>query len=182
MDVIGFTCVSLGSSTVQLHDILGSRRACACSEAGFSSQNGDRVWGVYYRRPAFCFVFFLWAKGLSAKDIHEEMVPVCGGSVCGIKQFTAGWQTFCWWRRGWNGGAEMAETTVSSDGGYVEKCAFSPRSNITFYVLIHLWPIHWLFSYVYTVCVYICLYFAPRQRLNRWADFTDIQYSRVHLS
>jgi hypothetical protein len=41
MDVIGSLCVSLGSSTAQLHDILGSRRAC--SEAGFSSQNGDRV-------------------------------------------------------------------------------------------------------------------------------------------
>jgi hypothetical protein len=43
MDVIGFLCVSLGSSTVQLHDSLGSRRACACSQAGFSSQNGDRA-------------------------------------------------------------------------------------------------------------------------------------------
>jgi hypothetical protein len=43
MDVIGFLCVSLGSSTVQLHDSLGIRRACACSEAGFSSQNGDPV-------------------------------------------------------------------------------------------------------------------------------------------
>jgi hypothetical protein len=29
MDIIGFLCVSLGSSTVQLHDSLGSRRACA---------------------------------------------------------------------------------------------------------------------------------------------------------
>jgi hypothetical protein len=43
MDVIGFLCVSLGSSTVQFQDSLGSRRACACLEAGFSSQNGDRV-------------------------------------------------------------------------------------------------------------------------------------------
>jgi hypothetical protein len=43
MDVIGFLCVSLDSSTVKLKDILGSRRACACSEAGFSSQNGERA-------------------------------------------------------------------------------------------------------------------------------------------
>jgi hypothetical protein len=43
MDVIGFQCVSLGSSTVKLHDSLVSRRACACSEAGFSSQNVDRA-------------------------------------------------------------------------------------------------------------------------------------------
>jgi hypothetical protein len=44
MDVIlGSLCVSLGSSTVQLHDSLGSRRECTCSEAGFSSQNGYRT-------------------------------------------------------------------------------------------------------------------------------------------
>jgi hypothetical protein len=41
MDVVGFLYVSLGSSTVQLHDSLGSKRACACSETGFSSLNGD---------------------------------------------------------------------------------------------------------------------------------------------
>jgi hypothetical protein len=41
MDVIGFIFVSLGSSTVQLHDSLGSRRACACSGAGFHSQIDD---------------------------------------------------------------------------------------------------------------------------------------------
>jgi hypothetical protein len=42
MDVIGFLCVSLGR-TVQLHDSLGSRRACAYLKAGFSCQNGDRA-------------------------------------------------------------------------------------------------------------------------------------------
>jgi hypothetical protein len=44
MYVIGFLYVSLGSSTVQLHGSVGSRRACACSEAGFNSQNRDRSW------------------------------------------------------------------------------------------------------------------------------------------
>jgi hypothetical protein len=43
LDVIFFVCVSLGKRTVQLHDSLGRRRACAWSEAGFSSQNGDRA-------------------------------------------------------------------------------------------------------------------------------------------
>jgi hypothetical protein len=43
MDIIGFLRVSLGRSTVQLQDSVGSRCACACSEAGFSSQNGDRA-------------------------------------------------------------------------------------------------------------------------------------------
>jgi hypothetical protein len=35
MDVISFLCVSLGSSIVHLHYSLASRRAYACSEAGF---------------------------------------------------------------------------------------------------------------------------------------------------
>jgi hypothetical protein len=43
MDVIGFLCVSLGSSTVRLHDSLGSTRAFACLEASFSSRNVDRA-------------------------------------------------------------------------------------------------------------------------------------------
>jgi hypothetical protein len=42
MEIIGFLYASLGSSTIQFHDILGSRRACACSEAGFGSENGVR--------------------------------------------------------------------------------------------------------------------------------------------
>jgi hypothetical protein len=42
MDETIFLCVSLGSSTVQLHDSLGSKLH-AHVEAGFSSQNGDRA-------------------------------------------------------------------------------------------------------------------------------------------
>jgi hypothetical protein len=37
MDIIGVLCASLHSTTVQLHDSLGSRHTCACSEAGFSA-------------------------------------------------------------------------------------------------------------------------------------------------
>jgi hypothetical protein len=48
-----FICVSLGSSTVQLDDRLGGRHACACSEAGFSTQNGNRARGVYDPIGAF---------------------------------------------------------------------------------------------------------------------------------
>jgi hypothetical protein len=43
MAVIGFICVTLGIHTAQLHDSIGSKRASTCSEAGFSSQNGDRA-------------------------------------------------------------------------------------------------------------------------------------------
>jgi hypothetical protein len=57
---------------------LGSRGACACSDAGFSSQNDDRAWGVHHRRSESCYAF-LWAKGLNANDIYKETFPVyCG--------------------------------------------------------------------------------------------------------
>jgi hypothetical protein len=72
MDVIGFLCLSLGSSTVQFHESLGSRRACACSEAGFGGQNGDRAWGVYYQRAVLC----VQKQNLNAKEIHNEAFPV----------------------------------------------------------------------------------------------------------
>jgi hypothetical protein len=54
MDAIGSLCVSLGSSTVQLHDSLGNRRERACSEAGFSRQNVDRACG-YITEEQLCF-------------------------------------------------------------------------------------------------------------------------------
>jgi hypothetical protein len=44
MDVTGFLCVWLGNSRAQLHDNLGIRRACTCSEAGYSIQNGNCTW------------------------------------------------------------------------------------------------------------------------------------------
>jgi hypothetical protein len=74
MDVL-----SLGSSTVELHSSLRSRRACACSEIGFSSQSGDRAEGIYATEKQRSVVRFLWAKGLNAKDIHNEMFPVYSG-------------------------------------------------------------------------------------------------------
>jgi hypothetical protein len=84
------------------------------------------------------------------------------GNVCGVKQFTTGWQTFLW-RRCWNGGAEVAETTVKrllccgfrrtgKAMGQVYQCwwricrdinVFFPGSNITcFTFYIPLWPIY----------------------------------------
>jgi hypothetical protein len=58
MEVMGFLCVSLGSSTVQFRDSLGSRPACACSAAGFSSQNGDHAEGVISKSSVLLCVFF----------------------------------------------------------------------------------------------------------------------------
>jgi hypothetical protein len=84
MAVINFLLELVGSSTVQLHDSPGSRCACACSEAGFSSQNGDCVGGASYRRTAFCCAI-LWTKGLKAKDIHKEIFPVYSGKCLSCK-------------------------------------------------------------------------------------------------
>jgi hypothetical protein len=154
-------CVSLGSSTVQLHDSLVSRLSFECSETGFSSQKGDSAWGVYYRRAAFgCAIF--WVGGMI---FIKKYFLFTLGSVCRVKRYITGWQTFRWWRRIWNGGAEVAETTVRTllfcgfrrtdkAMGQVYQClwmicleinVFFTVSSIkcfTFYVL--LWPIYWL--------------------------------------
>jgi hypothetical protein len=140
MDVIGFLCVSLGSSTVQLHDSLGSRRACACSEARFSSQNGDLLEesSTEEQRP---FMRFLWANWHNAKDIHKCFLFTMG-SVCHVNRFRAGsrnvaettvkWLLFCGFRH------------TSKAIGQVYQCWWRICSNIacfTFY--IHLWRVYW---------------------------------------
>jgi hypothetical protein len=79
MDVIGFLCVSLGSSTVQLHDSLRSRHACACSEAGFSSQYGDRS-----------VVRFCEQKDSMQRIFIKKCFLFTMGSVCLVKRFTTG--------------------------------------------------------------------------------------------
>jgi hypothetical protein len=86
MDVIGFLCVSLGSSRVQLYDSIRKIRSYIFSEARFSSQNGDRAWGIYYRGAAFCCVFFVGKR--TEKDIHKEMFHVYGGKC--VTRFTTG--------------------------------------------------------------------------------------------
>jgi hypothetical protein len=79
MDIIGFLCVLLGSSTVQLHDSLGIRCACTCSGAGFRSHNGDHAWVCTTKEQRSVVCFFLWAEGINAKDIHNKMIPVYSG-------------------------------------------------------------------------------------------------------
>jgi hypothetical protein len=64
---------------------LGSRRARACSDGGFSSKNGDRPSCTTEEQPSI--VRFIWAKGLSAKDIHK-CFQLTVGSVYRIKHFT----------------------------------------------------------------------------------------------
>jgi hypothetical protein len=91
-------------------DIIGSRCACACSEAGFGSQNGDRAWGVYYRRAAFCYAFFV-RKRIVINKCFLFMVK----SICRVKWFTTGSRNFLKdVRKSQDArpGAEVAETTV----------------------------------------------------------------------
>jgi hypothetical protein len=163
MDAIGFLYVSLGSSTVQLHDSLGSRRAWEFSEPSFSSQNDDSTLGLYQRRAAFCCEFFCGKKVSRQRIIIKKYVLFTVGNVCRVKRFTTGLQMFRWWR-GWNGDAEVAETTVKrllccgfrrTGKAMGKECecwwrifleihAF-PVSNITcFTYYIHLWSIYWL--------------------------------------
>jgi hypothetical protein len=89
MDVIlvGFWCVSVCSSTVQLHNSLGSRHACACSEAHFSGPNGDRAWGMYYRRAEF-FVRFCGQKHAMQRIFIKKYFLLTVRSVCRVKRFT----------------------------------------------------------------------------------------------
>jgi hypothetical protein len=94
MDVIGFLCVSLGSSTVQLHDSLGSRHACTCSEASFSSQNCDRAWGEYYRRAEFCCAFFM-QQDSTQRIFIKQCILFMLGSVCCVVAWSGsqlGWE------------------------------------------------------------------------------------------
>jgi hypothetical protein len=85
-----FICVSLGNSIVQLHDNLGSRRACACSEAGFSRQNGDRGWGVYYRKTVFWCEVLGQIKNSMQRIFIEKSFLFMVKSVRRVKRFATG--------------------------------------------------------------------------------------------
>jgi hypothetical protein len=88
MDVIDFPYVTLGSSTVHLRDSEGRRRVCACSVAGFSTQNCDFAWGVYYQRAAFRRALFCGPKDLKQRIFINKCFLFTVGSVCRVKRFT----------------------------------------------------------------------------------------------
>jgi hypothetical protein len=89
MDIIGFLCVSLDSSAVQLHDSPVSRCACTSSKAGLNSQNGDSAWWVYYKiwRSVVRYILEKW---VNASGIHKETFPVYGGTSFHVKHLTTG--------------------------------------------------------------------------------------------
>jgi hypothetical protein len=171
MDVMCFLGVSVFRRTVQLHDSLGSRRACVCSEADFSSQNGDRAWMCTTEEQRFvvCFLF-LWTKGLNTKDIHKEIFPVYGWKciLCKAVHVLArkspstlesrrwcparcgnGWDNsqkdFC--AAGVDALVKRWDKCISVGGGYVEKQMFFPGSNITcFTFYIPVSPVYRLYE------------------------------------
>jgi hypothetical protein len=57
--------------------------ARACSKAGFSSLNGDRACGLYYRRAAFCCAFLGGQN--SMQRIFIKNFPVYGGKCLSRK-------------------------------------------------------------------------------------------------
>jgi hypothetical protein len=113
---------------------------------------------MYYWRAASYCAFFCGENGSTQRKFIKKFFLFTVGSVCRVKLVTTGWQMFCWWR-GWNGCAELAETTdkrllccgfrrTGKAMGQMYQCwwRLCQGSNITccmFY--IHLWTTYWLF-------------------------------------
>jgi hypothetical protein len=90
MDVIGFLFVSLGSSTIQLHDSLGSRNACGCSEL-VSVVKMATVLEECTRLPKSSVLLCVFVgTRTNAKDIHKETFPVHGGE-CWSRKAVHSW-------------------------------------------------------------------------------------------
>jgi hypothetical protein len=66
---------------------LGSRYACACSEAGFSCQNDHCAPGVCYRTAKFCCAFFRVQKDSKQRIFIKKYFLFTVGSVCRVKRF-----------------------------------------------------------------------------------------------
>jgi hypothetical protein len=75
MNIISSLFVSLGSSTDQLHDSLGSRQAWHVQKL-VSVVKMATVLEVCTTEKLRSVVLFLWAKRITAKDIHKEMFHV----------------------------------------------------------------------------------------------------------
>jgi hypothetical protein len=93
MDVISFLCVSLGSSTVQLHDSIDSRRACYVQRL-VSVVKIATVLEEYTFEEQRSVVRFLWAKDSMQRIFIKKYFLFKWGSVCRVKGFTTGSQIF----------------------------------------------------------------------------------------
>jgi hypothetical protein len=77
--VIGFPCVSLGRSTVQVAD------AHARVKRLVSVVRMATVLEFVLSKSSVLLCVFVWANGLNAKDIHKEMFLVYGGKCLSRK-------------------------------------------------------------------------------------------------
>jgi hypothetical protein len=155
IDVIGFLCVSLGSSTVQLHNSLGAH-------AYIQRLVKMATVSVYTTEERNSVVHFLCAKRFKAKDIYKEMFLVYCGK-CPSRETVHKWvenfsqgrskvavmpdqvrevaettvRYFC--AAGFDAPVKQWDRCVRVGGGYVEKSCFSSGSNITCFTFrIHL--------------------------------------------
>jgi hypothetical protein len=109
---------------------------------------------VYYQRAELSCAFFLWKKGLNAKDIHKEMFPVYGGKCLShkavhnwvekhgklfadVEEFETelrSWlrqQSKYFYAAGIDALVKRWDKCINVGGGYVEKSMLFPGSIIT---------------------------------------------------
>jgi hypothetical protein len=155
MDVIGFMCVTLGNSIVQLHAHARVQRLVSVVKMA-------TVLDDVLLKSSVLLCVSCGQKGSMQRLFIKKNFLFTAGIACRVKRFTTVWQTFRWWRRGWNGGAEVATVKrllccgfrcTGKAIGQVYQCwwricrevnVFFSGSNIacfTFY--IHLLRIYW---------------------------------------
>jgi hypothetical protein len=93
-----------------LHEVSILRNKVAC----FSDMSLPMatVLEVYTTEEQISIIFSYGQKDSMRKIFIKKYFLFTVRNFCRLKRFTTAWQTFRWWRRGWNGGAEVAETTV----------------------------------------------------------------------
>jgi hypothetical protein len=85
MAVIDSLCVSLGSSTVQLHESMCQMHMFR----GWLQYKTATVLEKYTTEEQRSVVHFLLTKGLNVNDIHKEVFPVYSGKCFSWNHFTA---------------------------------------------------------------------------------------------
>jgi hypothetical protein len=165
MDVTGFLCVSLGSSTLQLHDNPGSE-VHAHVQRLVSVVRMQTVLGEYTtgQQRSVVHFFFVGKKDSMQRIFIKKRFLFTVGSVCRVKRFTVGSmnslkdfrksqiirdQVRKWLRQQ---SKDFGSRRTGKAMGHVYQCwwrvcreinVFFPSSNITcFTFYIHLWPIY----------------------------------------
>jgi hypothetical protein len=87
MDVIGFPCVSLGSSKVQLHDSIGSRCIYAFQRL-VSVVKMATVLEEYITEEQHSVVRFCGQKFSMQRTVINKCFRFMVGSICYVKHFT----------------------------------------------------------------------------------------------